>query len=324
MIEKNSYTSANSLPVKIFSHKELLESIDSGKGIIPIHLQVNPTNKCPLNCSFCSCANRDKSAEIGYNELMRATEKFIKLGIKAVTITGGGDPLAYEKLPDYIEYLYAAGIDSSLVTNGVLFKTFDDLSFLEKLTWARISLSDNRQLRKEEIGNAIAHDTDWSFSYVVSKVQPDIVNIINSIRFANEHNFTHVRIVDDIIGGRESALQHIKEMLIESGEDVSRVIWQGRKTYNLGREQCLISLLKPNLTPDGMIVGCCGVQYSSNPPMLDWPRMYSLGTIDDIEKIYSEQKFFDGRKCVRCYYDNYNAILSGLVDVPEMKHENFV
>jgi len=258
------------------------------------------------------------------NDAKKMMEQFIGLGAKACTMTGGGDPLAYRDLPEFIKFISDRKVDSALVTNGVLFKNFD-LDIIPLLTWARISVSDSRTFNKMEIKDAVQEKTDWSFSYVLSESRPYIVNIINVIDFANEQNFTHVRIVDDILDtSGENRIDLLKDILNKSKVDTSKVIWQGRKDSAVGHKRCFMGLLKPNISPDGLVAVCCGVQYASTPPILDFTRLYSIGTIKDIEQIYEEQRIFDGSLCSRCFYSDYNNFLNAAWDSNSLQHKSFV
>ena len=93
----NSYTAANSFPLKIFKNEKLIQSIASGK-VIPWHLQLNPTNLCNYNCKFCSCANRDKQENIPFDEISEMLILYKSLGLSCVTITGGGEPTLYKDI----------------------------------------------------------------------------------------------------------------------------------------------------------------------------------------------------------------------------------
>jgi organic radical activating enzyme len=315
-----SYTAAAVLPAKLFCDNGVLEAVRNHK-ISPVHVQINPTNKCPLKCAFCSCANRETDREMSYDELCAISEKFITLGAKAFTITGGGDPLAHEHIGKYVNWLHSKGVAAALVTNGVLFKNHD-LSFIEHLTWCRVSLSDDRDLRPAELEEAIKHKTDWSFSYVLTK--PSLPRIIRAIEFANEHNFTHIRIVDDIINNLSTTMDRIRRTIEDNGIDCGRVIWQGRKTYTRGHKRCLVSLLRPNVDIYGNLTGCCGIQYASNPPALDFTRAFRVCDAKGIEKAYQEQKYFDGSICERCYYSDYNEALNAMWNAGDLHHQEFL
>lgn len=322
-MDKASYTAASVMPAKLFCDVELIRRVKERR-IHPVHLQVNPTNRCPLNCSFCSCANRDKDAELSIDDLKAITKDCIDLGTKAVTITGGGDPLAYRNIGDYVVWLKEMGAESALVTNGVLFKDMVATGlgdWLNCLTWCRISVSDNRAFNQIEVLPAMKYKTDWSFSYVVTGSH-NPMNLVSVVAFANKYNFTHVRVVDDIIGDSGVDFSSAKHLLKLSGVDGSKVIWQGRKDYRQGNPRCLISLLKPNLTPYGFFTGCCGSQFSSDPPMLDWTRNYSMGS--DIKQIIEDQRFYNGANCRRCYYGDYNDALCAIQDSDKLHHKNFI
>jgi len=318
-----SFTAASTIPAKLFCDMEALTDISINKHVRPLHIQVNPTNTCPLSCTFCSCTNRDKSLELNFEQLKAMTDTFILMGTKAVTITGGGDPLAYSKLPDYVQYLDDHDTKIGLVTNGVLYKP-SDAHFMSMVTWCRVSLSDEYNLLTPKLQGIIkASHIDWSFSYVI---MPDtkIENIIKAIEFANENDMTHVRLVDDILDEKvPSRIASIKEK-IQGKTDDSRVIYQGRKTYTKGNKKCLISLLKPNIGPDGNIYPCCGIQYAKNPPALDLRPEDSIGNISQIKKIWNTQKCYDGSACEKCFYSDYNNILNIVENSKDLQHKEFI
>lgn len=81
-----SYTAASVFPSKVLIHKKLNEELREKKKIIPIHIQLNPTNICNLDCHFCSCANRNKGIELPYEDVMEIMTKAKKVGCEAVTI----------------------------------------------------------------------------------------------------------------------------------------------------------------------------------------------------------------------------------------------
>jgi len=118
---RESFTAASTVPAKLFCDNDIVNAVRNHK-IMPIHVQTNLTNKCPLTCDFCSCAKRDKTSEMCIDDAKMMAEKFISLGAKAFTQTGGGDPLAYKDLPEFLYFLKQHNVESALVTNGVLFK----------------------------------------------------------------------------------------------------------------------------------------------------------------------------------------------------------
>ncbi len=316
-----SYTAANAIPVKIFKDERLVEHLNNAY-IPPIHIQLIPTNKCNLNCSFCSCKKRDKTDELSLEQINKLAREFKHLGCKAVTITGGGEPLMHPQISEIISSLYGWGMKIGLVTNGLLLHKLSQLD-LSKITWCRVSCCDERPFEPSQeildVATRCGRNVDWAFSYVVGNhFNPD--NLNKYIHFANEHRFTHIRVVSDLCD-----LEHTGDMdWIKSqvDENDSRVIYQGRKTFDKGQKDCWISLLKPVIGADGKIYPCCGVQYAHDDQDLDLPESMCMGSIEDIEMIYKKQIPFCGLQCDRCYYKNYNDILGMMMEHTE--HREFV
>jgi len=313
-INRFSYTSASTFPAKLLAPPSFT-FLKHGE-ILPIHIQINPTNKCPLHCSFCSLKKRDRTIEIDYKKLIKITKKFISLGTKAVTITGGGDPLAYPKINQYINFLYDSGLKIGLVTNALLVK---NLTEGNKLTWCRVSISDESK-DIPDLTSLLESNIDLSFSYVLlRKENPRF--LIKAVNYAYTNNFTHIRLVDDILS-EETYIDFAKETLNEL--NISKVIFQGRKQYTKGSSKCYISLLKPNIGPDSIIYPCCGVQYALSPPALDFDSRTIMCKEKDIEKHWSKQLYFNGSICRKCYYSAYNENIEILLNLKDLKHKEFV
>ena len=163
----NSFTAADvQIPVKVIQDIKLVESVVKNK-VIPLrHLQLCPTNKCNLNCEFCSCSDRDKTLEMNYGHIVNLLIEAEKNGCEGITITGGGEPLLHPKINEIIESCYQMHIKVGLVTNGL---ALDKLA--TKVDWCRISFDSNRAFHTIEntVRDAVEKfpEVDWAFSYVL-------------------------------------------------------------------------------------------------------------------------------------------------------------
>jgi len=328
-----SYTAAGNVPIKMLTNPYLAVSISNTGRIIPIHAQIMPTNKCNLNCSFCSCSKRDKKKEMSKNQLKDILETLYSLRCKAVTITGGGEPLMHPYINGIIQSFYNKDMSIGLVTNGFLLGKLDQYT-LEKLTWCRISLGDDRNFEalKPIIQAAVDKVTlvstgvslvDFAFSYVINE-DPNLNSIAEAVEFANKNKFTHVRLVPDLFNVEKIApkMEEIKEWLKFNLIDDSLVIYQTRDEYTTGAEKCWISMLKPVFDPDGYVYPCCGVQYALAKPGRKMEKSMRICKAKDFVKYINSGKPFSGKKCVKCYYDNYNKYLAIMKE--GLKHEVFV
>ncbi len=316
-MNRESYTSASVFPSKLLHQKV----IEDGK-IIPIHLQISPTNACNLNCSFCSCGDRDKKKQLSLEQVIKVIDVCAERGTKAITWTGGGEPLMNPDLNEMIFYASSKRIQSGLVTNGLLLNRLDHHN---NLTWCRISSSDDREFAdypiSVEYARKVNPQTDFAFSYVLTK-NPNYDLIGKLINLANKNNFTHVRIVSDLCDlDNVPPMDEIKARLKCDKIDDSKVIYQGRKDSTKGTKDCYISLMKPVIAPEG-IFGCCGIQYAIHGQPRDMVDKLKMGELKDLSKIIDKQKYFDGSICDTCFYGEYNSALSKLLTKPE--HLEFV
>ncbi len=311
---KNSFTSADGIPVKLMLH------MAAARKLRPIHVQWMPTNRCNLNCPWCSCAERDRSVEMDLPTARKVIGDLALLGCKAATITGGGEPLMHRDLPEMLACFADHGIKIGLVTNGILLDRLDKLS-LSRLTWCRISHGDNRVLDEKyaaALKEAVSvRSVDWGLSYLIGRElkQQELRRVVC---FANEFGLTHVRVVTDILDPGVT-LSGVKEAL--EGIDDSKVICQDRSSPSIPTGNCWIAYVKPVILPDWRVGPCCGYQYALDPPTRDMPPCMVVGDARDLKAIYDDPKPLRF-PCRRCYYAEYNQVLSAVAD--GVRHEEFL
>jgi len=329
-----AYSAADVYPLKLMIHHKLLLSTKLDKRVPPLHVQLNPTNLCNFNCSFCSCGARDRTLEMPFHEIKFTMRTLHALGCEAATITGGGEPLLYRDFSRMMQELNSLEIESGLVTNGSCFSHVDEKA-LDGLTWCRISASDILQEQLNRVGSnldawlkkieemATNHHLDWAFSYVVTQqTNPSLISKL--VSFANEHKFTHVRLVNNILESDKQAakMSEIQSWLQQEDVNDFLVNYQSRSSWVHGSNPCYISLLKPVIGADGFIYPCCGTQYALAEPSRDYERSMRMAHVKDLERLYDRQLFFDGSRCVKCYYPKYNEVLGVMLN--GIEHAKFV
>lgn len=136
--------------LKIFHHKELLDAIEQGKQIAPIYIRLKPTNLCNHHCSYCSYGTgndgshtsvRDdvqQGAMIPWEKLQEIIGDMGSMGVRAMTFSGGGEPLTYPHILEAISMLRERGIARSVITNGQLLCGAVSES-LRDARWVRVS-----------------------------------------------------------------------------------------------------------------------------------------------------------------------------------------
>lgn len=137
--------------LKIFAHLEELDKVKNGERIAPIYVRIKPTNRCNQNCYYCHYKNPyldldqyNPTDEIKREKMLEIVQDFKEIGVKAVTFSGGGEPLLYTYIEEAMEKLIEAGIDLSIITNGSLLHG-KKAELLSRAKWVRISLESGNE-----------------------------------------------------------------------------------------------------------------------------------------------------------------------------------
>lgn len=132
--------------LKIFAHAHALTDIKEGRRVAPIYIRIKPTNYCNHKCYYCSYADsmlglRDsvnKQDQIPWEKMQEIISDMKDMGVKAVTFSGGGEPLIYPYIVEAMQKICESGIDLSIITNGQMLKE-ERAKVLAKAKWVRIS-----------------------------------------------------------------------------------------------------------------------------------------------------------------------------------------
>jgi len=133
--------------LKIFCHTDKVSDILSGKRTAPIYIRIKPTNRCNQNCYYCGSKDDnvpeersfDCRAQIPWDKMKEIIQDISEIGVKAVTFSGGGEPLIYPHIEDTLQLVRDRGIDYSIITNGQALNG-RKAELLADAKWVRISL----------------------------------------------------------------------------------------------------------------------------------------------------------------------------------------
>lgn len=134
--------------LKALRFPEQLSALAGGPVAAPVHIRIKPINACNHHCWY--CAYRADNLALGGRMVLRdklTDEKMgeivgdvIAMGVKAVTFSGGGEPLLYPRLPQVVERLAGGGVKVATLTNGSHLKGPAAEAFARHGTWARVSI----------------------------------------------------------------------------------------------------------------------------------------------------------------------------------------
>lgn len=137
--------------LKVFHFKDKLDSLpkSSSEILAPLHIRLKPTNFCCHKCRYCAYGEGNlktfgksevERVFIPREKMMELIDDFIEMGVKALTFTGGGEPLLYPYMLDVLERLKDSRIRFSTLTNGSLLSGRAAEIFSKYGTWVRISM----------------------------------------------------------------------------------------------------------------------------------------------------------------------------------------
>src|SRR4030066_342800 len=129
--------------LKIISHSDKIHQLLSGKIPAPVRVVLEPTNICNHNCIFCFYSSfRDENrVYLSREKLFELAEDFKKLGVKSVSLVGGGEPMIHPAIYDLIHWFYDNKILISITTNGSSFKDSEIDTIVRASTYIRVSLN---------------------------------------------------------------------------------------------------------------------------------------------------------------------------------------
>jgi len=311
----NGYTAANNMPWKLLKNPRRIGT--------PYHIQFIPTNRCNGNCPWCSCKGVDRTLELETQEAIDIINYFAELGAKAITITGGGEPLLHKGFERIFEAVNRQGIKSGLVSNSILLSQGKYAGILnDNLTWCRLSVTDTESGKYDvdKLVKAVNYlpDVAVGISFTVTEnVNMDTVKHICIMAEAME-NITHIRFTQDIFKASDEAnITAMKRVENTVKHMTDKAIIQFRNDPTVGAKKCHISKLKPIINCDGFVYPCCGVQYATDETHT-MPEAMRMCYWNDFDLT----PIFNGGICKVCYYNDYNRCIDN-IKAP-IEHEDFI
>ena len=133
--------------LKVFGFPEHAAA-STGPLLAPVHIRIKPINACNERCWYCAYRSDDLSLgndmdvrdKIPAAKMFEIVDDLIAMGVKAVTFSGGGEPLIYPQIAETVRRLAAGGIKIGILTNGVALRGDVAEAFAEHATWVRVSI----------------------------------------------------------------------------------------------------------------------------------------------------------------------------------------
>lgn len=133
---------------KVLRYPDRLAALVAGRNAPPVHVRIKPTNVCNHSCYF--CAYRSDSVSLGedmdprdkipQDKMAEIVEDLIAMEVRAVTFSGGGEPLLYPNIAETVTRLAEGGIKVGTLTNASQLRGKVARAFSAHAVWVRVSI----------------------------------------------------------------------------------------------------------------------------------------------------------------------------------------
>ena len=349
--------------LKIFHHAELLQKLKAGERVAPIYVRIKPTNICNENCYYCHYKNAyltldeyNPSDFIPHDKMMEIIDDMRDMGVKAVTFSGGGEPLVYPFIAEAMQKVLDSGIDLSIITNGMMLKE-ENAKILSRAKWVRLSIdSCNAALYSKlrgvpeswfehlcgnikrfseiknktcELGvNFVVTKDNYSSVYEMASLMKSLG--ANHVKFAplisNETENYHAPFKDHVMQSLKKAngLNDDDFRVIDLYTSDMERIRRGIGTFDRAYTNCYIKNFICIIAANQKVYYCHDKAYLSNGVVGDLHNKRFKDVWFALETTQLFKKFDAHKICAEhCVYDDRNIMLNQFFSVDE-NHVNFL
>ena len=150
-------------------------------------LNICITNHCNQKCIHCYVNPGEKMNELSVQQYKKMIQKLMKYGLESVHVFGG-EPFLYESLPELFTFLGESSINTSIVTNGTIFRK-EVLDLIKKYNiFLGITMHGTKKTHEKISNNAGNYEKVLELvKYSVSKeIHFGIITCINKV---NKHDY---------------------------------------------------------------------------------------------------------------------------------------
>lgn len=341
--------------LKIFAHAEKLNRIHNGERIAPLYIRIKPTNYCNHRCNYCSYADSElglrdivnRQDQISWEKMREIVDDLKDMKVRAVTFSGGGEPLVYPYIVETMKEILEAGIELSIITNGQLLKG-ERAKLLAKAKWVRISCDSANaktyaKVRDldidafDEVCENISNFAkikepycEFGINFVITHENSE--QVYDMAKMMKELGVNHIkfsaRITKDLFEYhatfKESVIEQLHRVQEELEDDKFKVInkyegdFDSAMVFERKYHKCYIHNLVTTIAADSKVYFCHDKAYVSTGIVGDLKKksFKELWFSEEVVKRYRE---FDAMTECRhhCVYDDRNLLLDTLYHLDE-------
>ncbi len=323
---------------KFWKHREALENYRAGNGRTVISTHISPEGRCNLACPYCSVTYRQNKNRLSLETIQDYVEKLLSRGLRAVILTGGGEPTLYPQINELLEYLFSRGLNVAMITNGTNFHKVD-WKLIERLTWTRISVNvfDGWETRIR-LPQPLPENVTLGMSFIYTPQHEanavDLPAVLTKVKgLADNLNARYIRLLPNCLLDQKSLLrEHLALSKIIEQLDDKRFFHQGKIHEPPQAKVCHQSYFRPYLSEEpfpgtdipGTVFPCDSIVL--NQDLEHFNEEFALCPPGDILG-YMDRKiaarFDPGTNCTGCVFTSTVNMLERYVATGEDRFADF-
>ena len=228
--------------LKIFHFDSKLKDMSTRTQSAPIHIRLKLTNRCNHRCYYCCYRNKKlylnqlfrEDDELPRDKMKEIIADLDRMGIKAVSFSGGGEPLCYPYIGEAAEGVFNAGIKIGVLTNGSLLRGKVAEVLGNYANWVRISMDAAdcqtyariRKVSLKEFDNVCSNIYDFvrnkakqcqlGIAFIVT--QENYKDIYKFLKLMKELGVNHVKISGSVISTKADENKKYHSCLLNSAK----------------------------------------------------------------------------------------------------------
>ena len=326
----------------------------------PIKVHLMPSNRCNHNCNFClhKSVNAKNNEYFNSNDIIpldklnQILDDLKSINVKAIEISGGGEPLTYPHFIQMINKINKYSFDYSLISNGTLLTKELTKQIAPKMSWARISIDAgnaktyskirgvpkynfNRALNAITLLKKYAENPEFRIGIGFLVTNDNYLEIYNLCKIAKNIGANNVRIGLAFLkdGMCDKAIKLATEQVFKSKELETDTF----KIYDLLDERitnistqirpysfCPIKEISCVIGADCNVYTCCSLCYTNRGKIgsIVDKSFKELWLSKDKQRMF---KMFNAKTIctIPCMYDQRNISINTIINGKNI-HKNFI
>ena len=357
--------------LKFLHHPSQVEELRAGRQPIPIQVQLVISDLCNQDCFFCAFradgytsnqlfpiiengeVNHNPNRMIPYNKVLEILNDCWDMGVRAVQITGGGEPTVHPEHAGIFQDVLDLDMDLALVTNGIILKP-ETVDVLTRAKWVRVSIdaatsrsyAEIRRVSPEmfdrawknvrrlvEAKRAARSDVVIGLGFVVTK--DNYTEVSDFTRMAKNAGVDNVRISAEFQSDDERYFESFYKCVLyqcqraRKEQTDSFTVYdnfgerlEDLKQHNPDYAFCGYQHFNTYVGADLNVYRCCVYAYNDRG-LLGSLKDQGFRELWESQGKHDRMGDFDARGCERCQFNTKNRAINYAIE-REPQHVNFV